>query len=286
MQAKLSLKYSGPAVDAGLMDVYAAAANMVAFSEFIVAAAKATYGENTTAQAEVAGFGRGSFVTDIVFQVAGPLATVFSAATPDSFLDVIKQAFDLWKHLKGSPPTSVTHNDDHQTIKVTNNSGQVIIVKTESLSLVFSDKASGSVEQFVGKAMGKDGMDSVQIETDKKPLAIAQQSEASYFGAVKPSETVTNSMMEIHLVIEAPHFKDGNKWRFYDGQNSFAAEMADKEFLDRVDNGERFGKGDILRVELQTIQQRSGGKISTERVVVKVIEHKTGPEQTDMFGRH
>jgi hypothetical protein len=33
------LRYQGPAVDAGAMNVYDAAANMVAFSNFVVAAA-------------------------------------------------------------------------------------------------------------------------------------------------------------------------------------------------------------------------------------------------------
>ncbi len=36
---------SGPAVDDGLMDVYQASTNMIAFSEFMVAAVKAVYGE-------------------------------------------------------------------------------------------------------------------------------------------------------------------------------------------------------------------------------------------------
>lgn len=79
MQTRLSLRYTGPAVDAGMMDVYEAAANMVAFSEFIVAAAKVTFGEKAEARAEVAGLGRGSFVTDLVISFGGPLATLFSS---------------------------------------------------------------------------------------------------------------------------------------------------------------------------------------------------------------
>jgi hypothetical protein len=40
----LVLRYSGPGVESGSMDVYEAAANMMAFSDFIVAAAHAVYG--------------------------------------------------------------------------------------------------------------------------------------------------------------------------------------------------------------------------------------------------
>src|SRR5690606_27877557 len=80
MQTQLSLIYTGPAVEGGQMDVYQAAANMLAFSEFVVVAAKATFGESTNARAQVAGFGRGSFVTELVFNVAGPAANLLAMA--------------------------------------------------------------------------------------------------------------------------------------------------------------------------------------------------------------
>ena len=86
------------------MDVYQASANMIAFSEFMVAAAKSTYGEQVEARAEVAGFGRGSFITDLVFNFAGQAATIFAAVSPEQLLTVVNQAFELWKHLKGEQP--------------------------------------------------------------------------------------------------------------------------------------------------------------------------------------
>ena len=55
MQSKLSLRYEGAAVDAGEMDVYEVASNLVAFSDFVVAAAKATYGDSADVRADVVG---------------------------------------------------------------------------------------------------------------------------------------------------------------------------------------------------------------------------------------
>lgn len=68
MKTRVSLRYLGPALDDGRMDVYEASKNMIAFSEFMVAAVKTTYGESAEAKAEVAGFEHGSFVTDLVRQ--------------------------------------------------------------------------------------------------------------------------------------------------------------------------------------------------------------------------
>ena len=96
METNLQLKYVGPAVDAGAMDVYQASANMIAFSEFMVLAAKAAYGDQIDAKAEVTGFSRGSFVTHLIFNFAGQAASIFAAISADKLLTIVNQAFELW----------------------------------------------------------------------------------------------------------------------------------------------------------------------------------------------
>ncbi len=282
VQTVLKLRYAGPAVESGLMDVYQASANMIAFSEFTVAAAKAAFGEQIEAKAEVSGFGRGSFVTDLVFNFTGPIATIFSGVAPDHLFVTLKEAIDVWKHLKGKPPKEVVQTNN-QTVNVTNNDGQIIQVQTQSLTLVFNEKASEAVKQFIHDPLSKDGIDSVEISTEKNPIASAKQSDGYCFVPVNPSEAVTDTTIQMALVIEAPVFKDGNKWRFSDGQNSFHADILDREFMARVDSGELFGKGDILTVDLRITQERSGMKISTERAVMRVLDHRRGQQQTKLF---
>lgn len=283
MELRLSLRYRGPAVEAGQMDVYEAAANMIAFSDFMVAAAKETYGESASAQANVAGYGKGSFVTDLVINVLGPVATIFSAVSPEQFLSVLKEAFDLWIFLKGKPPKSVQISDQGQYAEVFNNDGQVTQIHIDSLKIVFNEKAAESVGQFVKNSLSKEGMDSVEIADREKVIGRASQNESNYFVAVRPEERITDNEIEMALVIEAPVFKEDNKWRFSDGQNSFHVDIEDRDFLAKVDAGERFGKGDILIVRLRITQVRSGMKISAQRSVIKVIEHRHGQEQKNLF---
>lgn len=85
------------------------------------------------------------------------------------------------------------------------------------------------------------------------------------------------------LILVAPVFQDGNKWRFSDGGATFPAAILDEEFLSRVNNGERFGKGDVLQVELKIVQSRTGCKISVERQVLKVIEHRISGQQQQLL---
>lgn len=277
METKIALRYIGPAVDTGLMDVYEASANMIAFSEFVVLSAKSAFGESITARAEVAGFGRGSFITDLVFNVGLTSASIFSAYSPDQIWGLVKEAFTLWKHLKGSPPSKVEYDGQH--VKVTNNNGEIIQIMTQSFTLVMSEKGSESVGRFVQKALDKPGMDAIEIASGNETIDRVTQAESAYFVPVAIAETITDITVKMGLMLEAPVFKDGNKWRFSDGQQSFYADIEDKEFLARVNAGERFGKGDVLYADVRINQQMSGMKISAERSLVKVHEHKIASVQ-------
>ena len=77
-------------------------------------------------------------------------------------------------------------------------------------------------------------------------------------------------------------FKDQNKWRVHDGQSAFFTAMDDGEFLNKVNAGERFGKGDVLVVDLQQIQTVSNGTLRTEFRILKVHEHRA-PLQTALI---
>lgn len=62
-------------------------------------------------------------------------------------------------------------------------------------------------------------------------------------------------------------------------QTSVFAAISDQQFLQAVDSGkERFGKGDVLVVELETIQVLKDRKIQTLWDIRKVVEHKTSVE--------
>lgn len=167
MKTRLSLKYNGASVDAGLMDVYQVASNMIAFSEFVVIASKITYGDKVEVKAEVSGFEQGSFISSLVFSIAGHAIPLFSSFSPSELTEIIDGSFKIWKHLKGNPPASVTQSD-HQILNVENNDGQIIQVKTESFSLVINEKASGAAGQFVRKTLQESGIDSLEIGSDRK----------------------------------------------------------------------------------------------------------------------
>jgi len=277
------LRYQGPAVDDGTMNVYDAAANMVAFSDFVVAAAHKVYGEDVHVRAEISAYKHASFGTDLLFQVVGASMTVFPIL-PDlvSVATTVKDSIELFRFLRGEEPTKVVHNDDH-SINVTNNSGSIIVVNTPALSLTLDPKAGLAASQFIGEALSKPGVNQIEISRDGKQIAQATKDDATYFHPIVSDDTVTETVTRMGLVVESLSFKDGNKWRMWNGAESLLYGMEDEDFRARVNNGEAFRKGDILICKVLIKQTKVNGALKLQRTILKVHDHQMGPEQPPLL---
>lgn len=278
------LTYKGPSVDDGSMGVYAAAANMMAFSDYVVAAAKRLYGD-VEVKAEVRAFQRGSFETDLFFQVGGLAATVLTA-TPDvrGVLTVVKESVDLYKFLKGKTPEKVEHTDQSNNVSVTNVNGNVVVVQSESLNLVLDEKAGKAAAQFVGEALSKPGVEQIQIKSEGHEVAVAGQDDAQFFHPITQEAALVEHTVQMGLTIQEPSFKDGtgHKWTMWDGDASLQFVMEDPAFIDRIDNGQEFRKGDVLICDVRVVQTRTGSKLRIERTILKVHDHQVGLKQTEL----
>ncbi len=277
------LKYKGPAVDDGSMDLYEAAANMVAFSNYVVVATKQLHGD-VEVKAEVKAFQHGSFETDLMFHVVGLGATVLTA-TPDlrSILTAVQESMSLFKFLKGQPPQKVEHTDQSNNVTVTNVNGNVIVVQAQSLNLTMDEKAGKAVAQFVGQALSKPGVDKIEIHSEGQQVAVATQEDAPFFHAIANETPVVEQMIQMGLTIQEPSFKDGSghKWTMWDGDASLQYAMEDATFIARIDNGEPFRKGDVLICDVRFTQTRAGSKLKIHRTIIKVHDHKDGYEQVE-----
>mgnify|MGYP001472045066 FL=1 len=273
------LRYQGPAVEDGTMNVYDAAANMTAFSDFVVAAAKNIYGDDVYVKAEVTAFKHGSFGTDLLFEVVGAAASILPMM-PDivSVATTVKESIELYRFLKGEEPNKVEHLEDN-SVKVTNNSGNIIVINRPSLQLTLDQKAGKAAAQFIGEALSKAGVDSIDISSNGVQIAQATTNDAQYYHPIGDEDIVTESVTRMGLVIETLSFKDGNKWRMWNGADSLMYAMEDNDFSARVNSGEAFRKGDILICDVRVKQTKANGALKLSRAIIKVHDHKFGPEQ-------
>lgn len=288
LQDHLVLKYQGPRVEKGALDARQVASHILAFTDFLDVVSEATYGQKVHVNTEVQGFRGDSFDIDFVFQIAGHVATILTstAATPRDIIGIIKSSAALWVHLRGKPPKAVTHAQDNaQQLLVENVSGDVYAVNNSVLQVVINQRAGEATEKFIGHALKCEGIEKVEVRSKTfGDAAYIEKRNGSYFVPVSMVQELSVAEVEMALTIESPTFKEGNKWRFWDGQVSFGADMADEDYLRAINDGtERFGKGDILRVRMQISQAAAPGRLSADRKIVKVLEHRLGQEQKKLL---
>ena len=98
---------------------------------------------------------------------------------------------------------------------------------------------------------------------------------------------ITDGDAEHVAVLEVikPSFQADLSWVFSDGSGGrIGALMLDKNFLRRVQNGERtFAKGDVLRVRLRSRAYMTADGLRTEHMALDVLEEINQPRQTPML---
>jgi hypothetical protein len=288
IEDQLSLEYHGMPVETGRMNSYDVASYILAFSDFIGVASRTAYGERITLKTEIQGFKQDSF--DIVFalQIAGVDYTILMPTTPFSmkdFIGLVKDSIQAWLHLNGSPPKEIRPDPDKQNqFQIMNQNGQINYYNADVINIITNPKAGKSVEQFIKKPL-ESGLSSVRLNSNSlHEEVVIKEENAPCFIPVDITKPLLESEMKMGLLIESPTFKEGNKWRFFDGQNSFFADIIDDDFLKKVDAGvERFGKGDRLIVIMRFTQSSSIGSLKMERTIVKVLDHEISTKPDTLF---
>lgn len=293
MRTDVELVYKGKAVKYGRMPAHDVAKNITAFADFMAAAAKAAYGEDADVRAEVTGFSKGSFDTNFILDIIGPAVSALPLAghligglgqlTPSELWAAIKEAFDIWKFLKGRQPVSVTQQGDGN-VSIVNNSGDINIYTAPAYLIVKSPQAGKSVEQLVRQALSREGVDAVEIDPDptklnSKSTIRVDSFEAPHFKLLVKEESLSDDVRRAIVEIVGPEFKRGRKWRLSERGQEFNAAVEDGDFISRVDGGEKFGKGDTLEVLMREEQRKTTHRTMTDRYIVQVIRRLTPPHQ-------
>lgn len=295
MSAKVhfSIKYDGPALATHQMDVRELAPALIALSNLLEEANKAAYPDSNEVRVQVKGnFKGGSFGVDfialqsitqqIVSMLSGPEAT--AAANLSGILGGLGLVgggavglIGLIKWLKGRKPTSIQKVGDSEIFEIRTSE----LVETFEVDLVTARLyRSRVVKQSLArvlKPLESDGIDVFASGLNGVTQNVVTSNDLpSFVEAAQEADVVSDITSErVLLQVESAVFKDGNKWRLSDGSSTFYATIGDDEFLERVEAGsERFGKGDLLVVNLRRVQTITDAGLKTDVTVARVLEHK------------
>jgi hypothetical protein len=292
--------YDGPALTEHRMDVRDLAPALVAFADLFTAANKEINGDTAEVRVQVnASFKAGSFGIDLIAsqhllsQIKDMFAGNGATAIANGWTILQIVGFTggglagglvgLLRVLKGRRPVKIEQKGDVATVWMTQT--ETIEVERDVIRLYRNSVVRTSLEKVVSPLERAGITDFGVVVNGQVVLDVHDDEVTSFSAAVSDvdaevvSDTITRKMLQIEYLA----FKDGNKWRVHDGTATYHASIEDKEFLANIDAGERFGKGDVLVVELRQVQSIVNAKLVNESIIVKVLEHRLSLQQSLIY---
>jgi hypothetical protein len=280
--------YDGPALKEHRMDVRDLAPALVAIADLLTAANNEINGEAANVRVHVsASFKAGSFGIDLVAtqhllsQIKGIFSgngatAIANGHTIMTMVGLIGSGglIGLLRRLKGRRPVQIQQKGEVSTVHLSH--AESIEVDFRVLKLYRSRVVRTSLEKVVSPLEREGITDFGVMMHDTLALELHDDEVGSLSAATTDAaaEVVSDTTSHKLLQIESLTFKDGTRWRVHDGIAAFHASIEDPAFLKRIDAGERFGKGDVLVVDLRQVQSIDGGRLHNESIIMKVLEHR------------
>ncbi len=289
---RLQMTYDGPALDDHEMDVRDLAPALMAAADLFGAASRELFGPTPNLSVRVTGsFRSGSFGIDLSLGIAGLTQTIMAvlggpAATAASNLktlvDSVVGLIEFQKRRRGREILRVERREGGKVVVVVKEESE--IETNESVVRLLVNQA---VTESLTKTMaplGQPGIDRVTLGSEDAMAAMVTTEEVSYFTPMEnPEEMLTDEVHPMAVYVVSVAFREDNKWRVSDGQNTLYVAMEDKAFLEKIDHGESFAKGDLLIGKVRMRQSNAGNLLRTEYAIVEVQEHRHGPQQLDFL---
>lgn len=229
---------------------------------------------------------KGSFIIDVSV-VESMIKQIFSGesvAYLASLYAVVDGTHKLYKWFKGNPvktgeerekaKTIIGNTEYNVTVNVYN---QPLVREAISKSIETAD-ADSNVEGF-----------SVDCG-EKEPTVFEKKDFKDYiytdFDEEKAIPNEQEEIVDAILTIIALNFEAGSRWQFI--YNGFKIQMIVKEdaLMRKIDEGERFGKGDAIRVKMKIVKRYNPTYKAYENKAYKIVEfmeHIEAPRQPGLF---
>lgn len=238
----------------------------------------------------------GSFIVHLALDPT-QVSTLLNYVTPDTvgiaaaatagIITVVTALFELRKRLKGEPPKEVTQKGDEVEIEARD--GNTIIVDKRTYHTYFDNQKVNEVLSKTFKALESDPHITAFEITDANevPMFEAKREEFRPMALTTsvPQAQTKSIIQDASLYIIKPSFERNLKWDVVFAGNRISVSMEDEAFLNRIDKGERFAKGDILEVDFQidqTLDPNINTYINKGYRIVKVKDHSLGIEQGNL----
>lgn len=280
----MQLKFEGQtsSIDAGTL------INVLMQYQSVAQEANQIYGGGTQEiKIQVNAIEKGSFIIDLEI-VQNVIQQLFSKASVEyivALTGIITFSYKAYKKLKGKP---IKTEDDKKKISSLSVNGDMNVNINVYNSRATREAISKSIQAADDDASVegfsvKDKEDNVIVTFSRDEFKEYKYDDFDTEQDV-PEERIVDS--DATLIIVGLNFEKGSRWQFmYDGFK-IPIIVKDDALMRKIDEGERFGKGDSIRVKLRKIQKYNKEYRAYENKSYKIIEfyeHIIPPQQTELF---
>lgn len=277
----MQLKFEGQtsSIDAGTL------INVLMQYQSVAQEANLIYGGGTQEiKIQVNAIEKGSFIIDLEI-VQNVIQQLFSKASVEyivALTGIITFSYKAYKKLKGKP---IKTEDDKKKISSLSVNGDMNVNINVYNSRATREAISKSIQAADDDA-SVEGF-SVKDKEDNVIVTFSRDEFKEYkYDDFDTEEDVHEERIvdsEATLIIVGLNFEKGSRWQFmYDGFK-IPIVVKDDALMRKIDEGERFGKGDSIRVKLRKIQKYNKEYRAYENKSYKIIEfyeHIIPPQQT------
>lgn len=264
---------------------------LIHYQSVISEANKVLGGGSKNIELKVNAFEKGSFIID-VSMVESAIKQIFSKDTIGYLADlgaVVGGVYAAYKKLKGKPAKT---KEELESIKINIYKGDKLVINQNIVKVYNQPVVREAVSKSIETADADANVEGFVVDSgDEHPVVFDKKDFKKYiyddFDSEKedmPTECI--EVVEAILTIIALNFEPGSRWQFI--YNGFKIQMIVKDdaLMKKIDEGERFGKGDAIRVKMKIVKRYNPVYNAYENKsykIVEFLEHILAPSQKRMF---
>lgn len=262
---------------------------LVHYQAIVTEANKQLSGGSREVMLKVNALKQGSFIIDVSV-VQNVLSQLFSKDTVSYVADLcgaVGGVYALYRKFKGKPVKTEKEKEDAVSIKMGN-----VNVSINTINIYNQPSVRQAVSKSMEAANEDPSVDGFTIKGDTGDTC-AQFGREEFkdfiyndFDAEDdiPDEKVIDE--DTTLIIVGLNFEPGARWQFMYNGFKISMTVKDDALMQKINEGERFGKGDAIKVKLRRIQRYNKNYRTYENKSYKILEfheHIIPPKPLDMF---
>lgn len=248
--------------------------NVLIHSQTVISAANMEYGGGSKSiHLKVNAIEKGSFIVDIsLVESLKDIFTHENVAYIAGLTAIIEGIYQMYKQLKGKPAKT----EEDQT-KIEIHSTKVKVEIKNIVNVYNQPIVREAISKSIETAESDMGVEGFNIDIGEgNTVRFERKDFKSYiyddFDKEKEIPGERSEIVEAVLVIVSLSFESGSRWQFLYNGFKIPIIVKDDALMARIDNGDRFGKGDCIRVKMKIVQRYNPTYKAYENTSYKIVE--------------